>query len=594
MTDQVEEVKQKTDIVAIISEYVDLKKAGSNFKGLCPFHSEKTPSFMVSPELQIFKCFGCGKSGDVFTFLEEYDGMEFYEALKVLSDRAGIKLKVTNFERRSIKDRYYQINSWVSHFYHFVLLKHPKGRSALNYLLKERELKIETIKKFQLGYSPNIPLALKSYVVDKKKVTFEELNTLGVIYKRGSQNFDRFRGRVVFPLHDHRDNVIGFAGRIMPEDGGKDLAKYINTPETPIYHKSQTLYGLNQTKGDIKRKKEAIVVEGELDMLSSWQSGIKNTIAIKGSALTEEQVKLLGRYCKTLILALDSDIAGNEAAKKGIFIAQKEGFEVKVVTLGEYKDPDDMARNDPKGLKKAIKKAVNVWDFLINFSISKYGNDTGTGKAKVSKELVPILSGIEDKIVQSHYTGVLARKLKVSEDAVIDEVNRFSRGRKNVKGESEATKKADKKNRRETLEERLLTVSFKLDPLLLVKKVGKRTFETSFTKRLIEEFYKYQGKKKSFDLAKFKKALPEELSDRFVNIILSEVEGVDDENVVKLQKEFDLVIKELKILSAKEKLKEVGETISQLEEKKEKNKLKKAQQKFAKISEELASLEEND
>lgn len=593
MNDQVEEVKQKTDIVAVIGEHVNLKKAGSNFKGLCPFHSEKTPSFMVSPELQIFKCFGCGKAGDVFTFLEEYEGMEFYEALKILAERANIKLKQVGLEKRGIKERYYQINSWLAYFYHYVLLKHPRGKHALDYLLKERELKLETIKKFKLGYSPNIPLALKGYMVDKKKVSFDELTTLGIIYRKGTLSFDRFRGRVIFPLMDHRDNTIGFAGRILPEDKDKDLAKYINTPETPIYHKSQTLYGLSEVKGEIKREKKAVIVEGELDMLSSWQAGIKNVVAIKGSALTEEQVKLLSRFGKTVILALDSDIAGNEAAKKGIFIAQKKGFDVKVATLKDYKDPDDMARKDPEGLKEIINGAVNIWDFLINLSISRYGNDTGEEKAKVSKELIPILSGIEDKIVQSHYAGVMARSLGVSEKAVIDEIDRYTKNNSTEKFVADVVNKEEKGDRREALEERLLSVSFRIDPMLLTKKVGKYTFRTPFASRLYEEFSKFQGKKKNFRLKKFKSFLPEELIDGFVKVVLTEIEGVDEESPERLKKEFDLLLRELKILTSKEKLKTLGEEISELEEKGDKKKFKNAQENFAKVSKKLSELEES-
>src|SRR3989344_5484985 len=231
MADQIEEIKQKVDIATIIGEFISLKKAGSNFKALCPFHSEKTPSFMVSSELQIFKCFGCGESGDVISFLQKYDGMEFYEALKYLADKVGVKLEPFGKSDSGSKDKLYQVNSLISRFYHYILLNHTVGKVALNYLLKERGLTKNTIETFNLGYSPDHPIAFKKYLVEKKGVTLRELQEVGVVYQKEGRLYDRFRGRIIFPLLDHRGNNIGFAGRILPQDKNKDIAKYINTPE---------------------------------------------------------------------------------------------------------------------------------------------------------------------------------------------------------------------------------------------------------------------------------------------------------------------------------------------------------------------------
>src|SRR3990167_5278760 len=309
MADQVDEVKQKIDIVSLIGEYVQLKKAGRNYRALCPFHSEKTPSFMVSPELQIYKCFGCGESGDAFSFLEKYEGMDFGEALRFLADRAGIKLVALRPGEQGEKERLYEINNLASRFYHYILVGHPAGKQAYNYLTRERGLKAGTIETFQVGFSPDVPGAIRKFLVEKKKFADRELEKAGLSVL-GRAAIDRFRGRITFPLLDHRGNIVGFAGRTMP--GAKtELAKYINSPETPIYHKSRVLYGLNLAKTRIKEKKTAIVVEGELDMISSWQAGVENTVAIKGSAFTEEQLRLLTRFCQKVILALDTDFAGD-------------------------------------------------------------------------------------------------------------------------------------------------------------------------------------------------------------------------------------------------------------------------------------------
>ena len=411
--DQVEEVKQKTDIVALINEYLPLKKAGRNYRANCPFHGEKTPSFMVSPELQIYKCFGCSESGDAFSFLEKYEGMEFYEALKFLAQRTGVKLKAIGDKQYSEREKLYEINELAGKFYQYILAKHPAGKIARQYVLQKRGLKPETIKTFGIGFAPDIPDLLSKFLL-KKKYNHYDIEKTGLVFVGRGRVFDRFRGRVTFPLYDHRGNCIGMAGRILPEYERKEVGKYINSPETPVYHKGNVLYGLNATRSEIKREKYAVVVEGEVDLISSWQAGIKNIVAIKGTALTPEQIKVLSRLTSKLVLALDSDLAGDSAARRGIEIAQSQGMEVRVVRTGEYKDPDEFARADPEGLKKAIQTAENVWDFLIEVIFAKHDPNTGEGKAKISREIVPILASIEDKIVQSHYISLVAKKLDVT------------------------------------------------------------------------------------------------------------------------------------------------------------------------------------
>src|SRR3989344_4778352 len=372
MADQVDEVKQKIDIVSLISEYVPLKKAGRNYRAVCPFHSEKSPSFMVSPELQMYKCFGCAEAGDAFSFLQKYEGMEFREALKFLADRVGVKLTSFRPGEETEKERLFELNSLALRFYNYILLNHPKAKPALNYLTADRGLKRETVEMFQLGYSPDVPDAISQYLIGKKKFKAGELERAGITVSNQRGAIDRFRGRIIFPLFDHRGNVVGFAGRVLPFDPrAGEIAKYINSPETAVYHKSRALYGLNLTKEEIKKEKKAVIVEGELDLISAFQAGIKNVVAIKGSALTEEQVKLLSRFAKEATLALDSDFAGSEAARRGIAQAQKEGLAMTVARLGEYKDPDEAARANPAFLKSAIEAADGVWDFIIETVFAK-------------------------------------------------------------------------------------------------------------------------------------------------------------------------------------------------------------------------------
>ena len=590
MDSQVDEVKSKVDIVSIIGERVELKKAGRNFKALCPFHQEKTASFMVSPELQIFKCFGCGKSGDVISFLEEYEGMEFYEALKYLAERVGVKLKPFKGEQRGMKEKIYEINQLALRFYSYMLTKHKIGELALKYLLVDRGLKPETIKIFNLGYSPDVPFALKNFLVDKKKIGIEELVSSGIVYKDGERVFDRFRGRIIFPLFDHRENVCGFAGRVLP-GASQNLAKYINTPETEVYQKSKLLYGLNITKSEIKKKKYVVVVEGELDMISSWQTGIKNTVAIKGSALTLDQARLLSRYTKRIILSLDADIAGSEAARRGVEIAEKQGFEIKVAQLRGYKDPDEAVRKAPEKYKEALRNSVGVWDFLIDYIFSKYKGEKGLIKARISREVVPVLAVISDKIVQAHYIGIVAEKLGVREDVVKEELESKSFGGETRETEVVIARK-DKKDRRELLEERLLSLCFALDARFLLKRNYKKFISTPFCKRLIGELHNYLKTNKEFDPSKFATWLPSEMTSGYINLILKELEGIDENDPTSILKELAVVRRELEMITIKEMREVLMLKIKRLESKKNLIGLRKAQEDFRRLSVRLNKIEE--
>ena len=552
---QVEEVKNKTDIVSLISEYIEVKKAGRNYKANCPFHGEKTPSFMISPELQMYKCFGCSKSGDCFTFIEEHEGMEFGEALKYLADKAGIKLLSFKEGETSEREKIIEINKSTLLFYDYVLHSHPQGKRVLEYLKKDRGLNDETIKKFKIGYSPESFDALSKYL-NKKKFNLNDLKLTGLLVGRG---IDRFRGRVIFPLFDHRDNVIGFAGRVLPW-GIKDTAKYINSPDTQAYHKSKVLYGMNITKSEIRDQKFAVIVEGELDMISSYQAGVRNVVAIKGSALTEDQIRLLGRFCQKIVLCLDSDFAGDEAAKRGAILAVNLGFEVKVAHLEGYKDPDEIAKKDPDAYRKAIDEAIGIWDFLINQIFNKYDQSTGNGKSQISKEVVPLLALITDKIVQSYYIENVARRLSVPTEAVIGEVLKVG----SVKKEQEKNvvfQKTDK-TRRQLLEEKLLVNAVGKDMKILFSDEITELVNSEFIKKVISY------------LEKDGLPLPKELQDGYGEMVLANSE---EENL-------DLIIKELTKLDLKQKHEALGLKIKESEDDEELLK------EFDKLSKKLSTL----
>jgi DNA primase len=588
MADQIEEVKQKTDIVSLIGEYIEVKKAGRNYKAICPFHSEKTPSFMISPELQIYKCFGCQSGGDAFAFLKEYEGMEFGEALKFLADRAGVKLERISGGDSSEKEKIIEINNLTSRFYQYLLFNSSFGKIALDYLLKERGLKPATIKEFGLGFSPDSPLGLKKFLIDKKKFDSRDIERAGIGYSKGGYFIDRLRGRVIFPLLDHRGNTVGFAGRVLPGPNEKETAKYINTPETPVYHKGSLLYALNLTRGNIKKKGVAIVVEGELDAISSWQAGIKNVVAIKGSALTEDQVRLVSRFCKKAILCLDSDIAGDSAARRGVITAQEQGLEVKVARLKDFKDPDDAARQNPEEYKRSLIESVGIWDFLVDSVFERFDPKTGEGKAKISRDVVPILSLISDKIVQDHYVNLVSKRLEVSSEAVLEQIAK--QGGKKEKENPSSVKATEGKKRRELLEERLLSLGFRYNPEILLKKSVSDLVKTPLSKRILDEYSVYSSKSAKFNVSEFGNSLPKELFDGFAWMVLSEESEINNPDEIPI--EISAVLHELKTLSMKEKFVKLSEEIGDLEERGEKEKLAKLKDEFKNLTEKLHSLEE--
>lgn len=581
MNSQVDEVKSKIDIVSVVGEYVDLKKAGRNYKANCPFHSEKTPSFMVSPELQIYKCFGCGESGDVFTFLEKYEAMTFQEALKHLAQKAGVELVTGDFKNEMKKERIYEANRLAAEFYHYLLLNHPNAESARNYL-KTRKIEKLSIETFKLGFAPDSPDALSNFLIKKKRFRPDELIDSGLVYGSVRGLVDRFRGRIIFPITDTRGKVIALAGRILePKD---NLAKYINSPETPIYHKSSSLFGLAITKEEIKKTKKAILVEGEFDLISPWQKGIKNTVAIKGTSLTEGQLNLLSRLTQTIIFALDSDFAGNQAAIKGILDAQGLGLEVKVAELKGAKDPDEMVQKNLDGFLKAIKEAADAWDFIIEKVISKYDSTKVTDKAKIAKELVPLLSNIPDPILKSHYTSLLAQKLSVPIEAITSQIKSSE-----IVYEQIFQKQKTRGSRRELLEENLLALVIKTNEKLLLKEENKEFLTLPFSLKIAQEIGRFLKERKKFDPKLFLNNLPDELRDKFSTIYLKE--GLDEGD---LDKEIEKVKKELKTLTIKEKLTELKNQLKDSEIKNDKKIMKLLKEDFKKHADLLSAIEAED
>ncbi|HBC73237.1 MAG: primase protein [Candidatus Amesbacteria bacterium GW2011_GWB1_47_19] len=556
MADQVEEVKSKVDMVQLVTEYVPLKKAGRNFKGLCPFHGEKTPSFMVNPELQIFKCFGCGEGGDAYSFLQKMEGMEFGEALKTLADRVGVKLESYRpTQTEEIKEKLVKINSLAAEFYHYLLVKHKTGEEARNYL-KKRGVESEAVEKFKLGYVPEGWDYAIGYLSGKKGHKAEDLERAGLVI-RGERYYDRFRNRIMFPLTNHRGQIVGFAGRVMP-GGDEKSGKYVNTPETEIYHKSDLLYGLDSNKTEIKTTGEAVVVEGELDMIASWQAGVKNTVAVKGSALTEKQVDLLRRYAGTIVLALDADVAGDVAARRGIETAEKAGVVVKILnskseTLNpkKYKDPGDWGIEDPKGWRAAVGGAIPIYDFYLESAVSRFGLD-GVGKGKISRELIPLWSGIPDDIVKAHYIQKLAQVLGVGEEDVRHQMAKIQNSNPQITKQIQNSSEEKIKTRREVLEEYIVGIALRQGWIdRIIGEPVRGWMKTQFWLKVAEELEeKKGGGKKTVTLIK---GLPAELRSKVEGLMLVE-DYFEEEGA---EKEWQDAVDELEELNIRERINEV-------------------------------------
>jgi DNA primase len=422
MIDQVTEVKEKIDIVEVVSTYLTLKKAGSNYKAICPFHTEKTPSMMVSPERQSFKCFGCGEGGDVITFIEKIEGLDFYNALKLLADRASVTLKTQSVKygdrefKSDQKTRIFEMNEWAKKVYHKLLLDHPKAELAREYL-KDRGLTIETIKTFEIGYAPKSWDFLLRFL-DSKGFSMAEAVSAGLAIKaEKGKIYDRFRGRIVFPISNPIGNTIAFTSRVL-EDNEKE-AKYINSAETPIYIKGKTIYGLDKAKMAIKEADLAIMVEGNMDVIACHQAGFKNVVATSGTALTLDQLKVLSRYAGEIAFCFDNDIAGQTAMKRAIRMALQNDYSVKVISTVPYKDADEAIKKDKNIWAKAIKNAKPALEYWID-SLAEGKELEVNDKKKIAKEILPIIKIIYSDIEKEHYIKYLADKLSVSEKSLIE------------------------------------------------------------------------------------------------------------------------------------------------------------------------------
>jgi len=544
MENQVEEIKRRLDIVEFIGSFITLKKTGRNFKAVCPFHQEKTPSFVVSPDRQIWHCFGaCQDGGDVIRFLMKWENISFYEALKELATRVGIKLKRLAGEDLAWKnkERLLGLNFLSCEFFEHILHKSPYGSRALSYL-SDRQINEKIIKKFHLGYSPDSWDSLLRFL-KKKKYELEEMLAAGLLVKSDHGHYyDRFRGRLIFPIFNPRGEVVGFSGRSL--DQQDKSAKYINTPETSLYHKRETLFGINMAKDAIKKEGNVFLVEGEFDMISPYQHGIENFVAIKGSAVTHEQLMLLKRYTGRVTLALDMDPAGLEAMRRGIDEAEGLDFDLGVVVFDFGKDPDEAINKDLEKFKKTISRPTPIYDFLIDLAQKKYPGNDAFSKKMVAQEVAPLIGRIKNPIIQSHYIKKISSILDVSEGSVSLLIRRIGQKAKTkffIKTKNEKTQSVD---RELLIEKYLLSIIFQSEnPHSIAKSIFNdlaldELILPSYQK-IVNVLFDYEKLAKKFDLKEFVGKLSPALIAVFDEIYLfasGQVE-FETENIKKLSLE---------------------------------------------------------
>ncbi len=416
MSTPVEDIKQRLDIVELINEYIPLKAAGSSWKAKCPFHNEKTPSFMVSRDRGTWHCFGCGRGGDMFSFVEEIEGMDFPETLRLLAKRAGVQLKDFDPKAQSQKTRLLDLLRWVNRYYQEVLRKATDAKVARDYL-QERGVKPETVEEFGLGFAPN-GWDTTYQALRKKGFKDDDIFQAGLTIKkdRGAGYYDRFRGRIMFPISDVHGTVVGFSGRILDalvDPKGPPPGKYINSPQTIAYNKSAVVYALDKAKQAIKQADRAVLVEGQMDCLSSHQAGVMNVVASSGTALTADQVGLLKRFSSNIVLSFDRDAAGFQAALRGVDQALQVQMNVYVTRLPAGKDPDELIRQDVSAWSSAIAKAQPYLEYMFEEATLNRDLTKVEDKKAVAKFLLPILGKVADPVEQSHYLQRLADLVQV-------------------------------------------------------------------------------------------------------------------------------------------------------------------------------------
>ena len=571
-TSLIEEIKSRLDIVDVISSYLNLKKVGSNYQALCPFHSEKKPSFFVSPRLQIFKCFGCGVGGDIFKFVMQIEGVEFGDALRILAKKAGVELKPIEPQVLTERKRLFEILELSTKFFE-KQMEGKVGQKVKEYLIS-RGIKEESIKKWRLGWAPSFKNSLIEFLVSRGYKR-EEIKKAGLAIQRENGEFvDFFRKRIIFPIFDLNSQPIAFSGRIFEEEEGP---KYINSPNTLLYDKGKTLYGLDKAKVEIKKRGFCILTEGYTDTILAHQEGFENTVALCGTSLTPFQLDILKRYTQNIYLSFDMDVGGDFATKRGIDLAREKGMEVKVLILPQDKDPADVISEDKRKFEEILKNAKPIMDYYFERATSKFDKKILEGKKEIVKFLLPEIKRIKNEIEREFWISKLSKELEISKESLISEMAKIRL--------EEATKREEKislpqRSKKEILEERLLVLILKF-PKNLEKIDQEKVNYFSENLKKIFEILKENQKPKI-------EQIPIEARDFFATCsLMAEIEEIQEE---KASSEIEFCQREIYLISLREKLKEISEKLKEAEAKKDLEKIKEFSKEFLKLSQKISKI----
>jgi DNA primase len=514
---EIDEIKNRLNIAEVVGEYIRLTKAGSNWKALCPFHNERSPSFMVSEERGSWHCFGCGKGGDVFSFVMELEGIGFREALEQLAGKAGVELKKyskgdwTSNEVKDDKARLLAILELATKWYEKNLWE-GRGKEKILKYLRERGLNDASIKKFRLGYAPDGWRNMLEFLL-KKGYTVDEIKKTGLLVEKNNENkipdtkyqiqnskaYDRFRDRIMFPIQDILGRVVGYSARVAP-GGDEKNAKYINTPQTALYDKSKVLYGLNLAKMEIKKRNETVLVEGNTDVIAAHQAGFGNTVAVSGTALTDDQVKILKRYGENINMGFDMDAAGQAAARRSIKTCLENDLNVKIILLASGKDAAESLKENPEVWKNAVESASGVMEYYFKEIFSRYDLRIPAEKKKIAQELLNVIKDISNPVEQSHWLKLLASRIGTEEKVLADilQKSKMNEKRQTTFDNSEA-----RVNREKSLEENILGIilAFPKECRREIVQIDAKDFQND-KERAIMEAIKKEGENFSLERVK--------------------------------------------------------------------------------------------
>ena len=607
---QLEEIKNKLNVVDVVGGYIKLTKTGANYRGVCPFHSEKKPSFFVSPARQIWKCFGCGKGGDIFGFIKDVEGVEFGDALRILAEKAGVTLKRENKELRTQRQRLYEICELACCFFEKQLEASIIGKKAKEYLLN-RGITEESIKKWRLGYSPDTWQGLSDFLVSKGYIRDEIIKAGLAVEKEGNRtdSYDRFRGRIIFPVFDLNSQPVGFGARVFekPDDvaGEKsETAKYLNTPQTLLYDKSNILYGLNNAKLSIRKKNQCVITEGYTDVILCHQAGFENTVAASGTALTSQHLNILKRYSGNLLLAFDMDIAGDSATKRGVNLAQDRGFNIKIIEMySKDADPADIILKNPADWEKLVNESRSIMDYYFDSAFSSFSKETAEGKKEIGKIVLPAIKRLLNKIEQSHWIQKLSQKLNVSESAILEELSKvkfdvvfLEEKDANFKTDLSQNKNLSSEGRKKLIEEKIISLVLKDPENLNLIEDNQYLLFSEKTKIFLEGLKKFIIEQKVEN--DFKVIFSEIMSDNNLleeagfkldlkNFLLAFSLRAEIEYEEEGQDEIKLCILQLKNINIKEKLNKVAENIKEAEKEQNHQKVNNLIEEFNKLTKEL-------